>query len=74
MSELVFTYEDAAGDYFGRLEIAVTTEQYSGRGRFWVQWQDVKEFGERLDAYPIDPKVPLQAQWGYEMQEGTISF
>jgi hypothetical protein len=70
MSELVFTYEYAAGDDFGRLEMAVTTKRYSGRGGFWVQWQDVQEFAELLDAYPIDPKVPLQAQWGYEMQEG----
>jgi hypothetical protein len=70
MSELVFTYEYAAGDDFGRLKMVVTTERYSGRGGFWVQWQDVQEFAELLDAYPIDPKVPLQAQWGYEMQEG----
>jgi hypothetical protein len=38
-------------------------------GGFWVQWQDVKEFGESLSTYPIEPDAPLKAQWGYEMQE-----
>ena len=30
----------------------------------------MKEFGERLSTYPIDPNEPLSTSWGYEMQEG----
>lgn len=77
MSELVFTYDfnpkflvDVVPDDFGYLTIAASTEHFSGKGGFWVQWQDVKEFGESLSAYPIDPATPLTASWGFEMQEG----
>lgn len=57
-------------DDFGRLSIAVETDRFSGRGGFWVQWQNVKEFGEALAAFPIEVGAPIVAQWGYEMQEG----
>lgn len=77
MSELVFTYDydpkflvDVVPDDFGYLTMAVSTDHFSGRGGFWVQWQDVKEFGESLSAYPIDPANPLAASWGFEMGEG----
>ncbi len=43
----------------------MVTESRSGVGGFWVQWQDVKEFGEKLSAYPIDPNAPLTEHWGY---------
>ena len=52
-------------DDFGWLEMQVVTESRSGVGGFWVQWQDVKEFGEKLSAYPIDPNAPLSEEWGY---------
>jgi hypothetical protein len=57
-------------DDLGRLSVAVATECVSGRGGFWVQWQDVREFGERLADYPLSPEAPVVGQWGYEMQEG----
>ncbi|MFZ2998280.1 hypothetical protein [Sphingobium sp.] len=57
-------------DDFGRLSIEVKTDRFSGEGGFWVQWQDVKEFGEALSAFPITTDHPITAQWGYEMQEG----
>jgi hypothetical protein len=57
-------------DDFGRLSMSVDTEHFAGRGGFWVQWQDVREFGERLKTYPIQASSPIAAQWGYEMQEG----
>jgi hypothetical protein len=56
-------------DDFGRLEVQVSTACFSGTGGFWVQWQDVKEFGESLHTYPISADRPLSAQWGYNMQE-----
>ncbi|MEI4508219.1 hypothetical protein WBQ88_12810 [Sphingopyxis sp. CCNWLW253] len=56
-------------DDFGRLEMRVSTDGFSGAGGFWVQWQDVKEFGESLGTYPISADAPLSAQWGYNMQE-----
>lgn len=52
-------------DDFGWLEMRVVTESRSGVGGFWVQWQDVNEFGEKLSAYPINPNAPLAEQWGY---------
>ncbi len=57
-------------DDFGRLSVAVETDRFSGKGGFWVQWQDVKEFGEALSAYPITVEHSIEAQWGFNMQEG----
>ena len=59
-----------ARDDFGRLSVAVETEQFSGKGGFWVQWQDVKEFGEALDVFPITAEKPISVQWGFNMLEG----
>lgn len=59
-----------AQDDFGRLSVAVETERFSGKGGFWVQWQDVKEFGEALDVFPITAEKPVSVQWGFNMQEG----
>jgi hypothetical protein len=57
-------------DDFGRLSVDVETECFSGRGGFWVQWQDVKNFGEALGVFPITADRPVTAQWGFDMQEG----
>ena len=54
-------------DDFGRLSVSVDA-RFSGQGGFWVQWQDVREFGESLSSYPLEASVV--AQWGYNMQEG----
>jgi hypothetical protein len=78
MSHLTLKYQHDASffdpklprDDFGRISVSVATERVSGRGGFWVQWQDVSEFGEQLAAYPISQVAPVTAQWGYEMQEG----
>lgn len=58
-------------DDFGRLSVSVVTDDFSGTGGFWVQWQDVKEFGEALSVYPIKEDSPVVAQWGFEMQQGN---
>lgn len=57
-------------DDFGYLSMAVDAKGFAGRGGFWVQWQDVKEFGETLAVHPIAEDSPLVAQWGYDMQDG----
>ncbi len=57
-------------DDFGYLSVSATTDRFSGKSGFWVQWQDVKEFGESLCGYPIASDAPIVAQWGYDMQEG----
>ena len=57
-------------DDFGRLSVAVETERFSGKGGFWVQWQDVRKFGEALDKFPITAEKPITVQWGFNMQEG----
>lgn len=33
---------------FGWLNVDAGGDHFSGQGGFWVQWQDVKEFGEAL--------------------------
>jgi hypothetical protein len=70
MSKLALRYHFDETDDFGRLDVEVTTDRFSGTGGFWVQWQDIREFGEKLSAYPIRPDAPLSAAWGYEMHEG----
>ncbi|WP_043603033.1 hypothetical protein [Novosphingobium sp. Rr 2-17] len=78
MSKLTLRYEfdpsffdpRLSRDDFGTLSISVVTDRFSGSGRFWVQWQDVKEFGEALGAYPITQDRPVIGQWGYDKQEG----
>ena len=57
-------------DDFGRLSLRVETEHFTGEGSFWVQWQDVVEFGQSLDVYPIEANNPIVTQWGYGMQDG----
>lgn len=57
-------------DDFGRLSVEVEANGFAGRGGFWVQWQDVKEFGQALAVYPIAFDSPVVAQWGYNMQDG----
>jgi hypothetical protein len=77
MAQLNLTYRydgtpERILDDFGRLSLSVDSEHFSGRGGFWVQWQDVREFGERLKTYPIPVSMPVVAQWGYEMQEAEV--
>lgn len=57
-------------DDFGRLSVTAETKLFSGKGGFWVQWQDVAEFGEALRRFPITANEPISVQWGFEMQEG----
>lgn len=57
-------------DDFGRLSVRVETEHFTGEGSFWVQWQDVVEYGQSLDVYPIEVDKPVVTQWGFGMQEG----
>lgn len=70
MNELTLTYEFDPEDDFGWLGVEVRTERFSGRGGFWVQWQDVEEFGKSLRTYPITNEAPLLGAWGYEPWEG----
>jgi hypothetical protein len=70
MGQLILRYEFEADDDFGWLDAEVKTDKISGRGGFWVQWQDVEEFGRSLRAYPISPDAPLRGAWGFEPWKG----
>ncbi|WP_294336131.1 hypothetical protein [uncultured Sphingomonas sp.] len=78
MSKLALRYEYDASFYdnrltrddFGRLSIAVETDRFSAKGGFWVQWQDVVEFGDALSCYPIPAPDGITAEWGFDLQEG----
>jgi hypothetical protein len=72
MSQLTFRYEHSGDpdDSFGWLGVEVATERFWARGGFWVQWQDVEEFGQSLRTYPIPAEAPLSGAWGYEPWEG----
>lgn len=65
-NSLVLEYEFSRdGDDFGWLNARVETPDFGGRNGMWVQWQDVKEFGESLAAYPIGRDKPVVGQWGF---------
>jgi hypothetical protein len=70
MGQLTLRYEFDAADDFGWLDVEVRTDMFSGRAGFWVQWQDVEEFGQSLRAYPIAADAPLRGAWGFEPWEG----
>ena len=72
-TSLTFGYRFSGdpNDDFGWLKVDVVGDHFSGQGGFWVQWQDVKEFGEALSFYPILPEAPIKAAWGYEPWEGN---
>lgn len=57
-------------DDSGSLSVAVEIEGISAKGGFWVQCQDLNEFGEALSIYPIAADQLVVAQWGFNMQEG----
>lgn len=66
-----YRYSGDPNDDFGWLGVKVIGEKFAGDGGFWVQWQDVKEFGEQLAVYPILSEAPPKAAWGYEPWEGN---
>lgn len=70
MNRLTLTYQFDPDDDFGWLGVGIETGRFSGRGGFWVQWQDVEDFGRALRTYPILPEAPLLGAWGYEPWEG----
>ena len=67
---LKYKFSGDPQDDFGWLDIDVVGDKFSGKGGFWVQWQDVREFGEALATFPISLEAPLKAAWGYEPWEG----
>ena len=72
MGILKVSYEYASnGDDFGRLRFVVETEDFAGRGGFWVQWQDVEEFAAALEDYPLSKDAPPMARWGFEDVQGN---
>ncbi len=68
--DLSFFHPEWRRDDFGWLAVNVETDRFSGNGGFWVQWQDVREFGEALRTFPIATDNPVTAQWGFDKQEG----
>ena len=57
-------------DDFGRSSAAVVTEQFSGKGGCFIQWQEVSEFGKSLSIYPISAEDPLSLRGGFEKGHG----
>ena len=55
-----YQHDGDPNDDFGWLAVEVKGEQFSGKGGFWVQWQDVREFGEKLASYPILQDAPVE--------------
>jgi hypothetical protein len=71
MNSLKVRYDHSHDDDdFGQLHLAVKTQAFSGRGRFWVQWQDVEELAEKLNSYPLSADDPPRAVWGYNDCQG----
>ena len=53
---------------FGSLSIVVETRDLSGRGSYWVQWQDVLEFAENLGRHPIEKNDPVALALGHHQE------
>ena len=69
MKHVILRYKFSTDDDFGWLDVEVNST-FSGRGGFWVQWQDVQEFGQSLRAYPLPADALRRGAWGYEPWEG----
>jgi hypothetical protein len=72
-ARLVIRYEHSRDDDdFGWLTADVTTAKASGRGGYWVQWQDVEEWAAELAALPLRSDARSEADWGYlESESGN---
>jgi len=72
-AELTLCYEFSSDpdDDFGWLAVSVQTDAFTGRGGFWVQWQNVKEMVPKLDAYPFSPANPFVEEWGQCDSDGS---
>lgn len=72
-AELTLHYEFNCDpdDDFGWLAVSVQTDLFTGRGGFWVQWQDVKEMAPKLEAYPFSFANPFVEEWGQSNSDGS---
>lgn len=71
-ASLALTYDFSRDDDdFGWLPASLKTPMLSGSFGFWVQWQDVTEWGEALFHYPIPRDRPVVADWGMFESDGT---
>lgn len=62
-ASLTLRYEFSRDDDFGWLGAKVRTAKICETGGFWVQWQDVEEWAEKLAACPLPS--PVEGDWGY---------
>jgi hypothetical protein len=64
---LTFAYEFSGdpNDDFGWLAVTAEADGFRGANGFWVQWQKVGEFAERLSQFPFPSDTPIEAEWGY---------
>ena len=72
-AQLTLRYEFSSDpdDDYGWLAVSVQTDAFTGRGGFWVQWQDVKELASKLDAYPLSSANPFVEAWGQSNGDGS---
>jgi hypothetical protein len=65
---LKYEHNSDPNDDFGWLAMSVATEMMQGEGGMWVQWQDVKEFAESLDVFPLSDGEFRELDRGYGQQ------
>jgi len=63
--KLSFEHDGDPNDDVGWLLIDVTADGFAGRGGMWVQWQDLLELSEKLEAFPLPKDNPIGEDWGY---------
>jgi len=68
---LRYEFSPDPADDFGWLAISVQTNAFTGRGGFWVQWQDVEEMVPKLNAYPLSSANPFVEEWGQSNGDGS---
>ena len=69
LSRLVIRYRYDLDDDFGWLELSLFGGSFSGDAGFWVQWQDLLEFGGELPSSPERLGGRVSRQWGYNTLE-----
>lgn len=68
---LRYEFSSHPDDDFGWLSVTVRTDAFTGRGGFWVQWQNVRAMASKLNTYPFSPENPFVEEWGQCDSDGS---
>ena len=70
MSQLTLSFEADEWTDTNRLGVEVCTEDFSGRGRGWIDRASVVDFASNLSNYPFTPENPVILAMGFNTLQG----